>query len=128
MVGVQTVKYLGNPNMIINIKKPSNDDISDTTTQKFADPMQFRDIYDYLRGKVSGVAVSMRNTITIRGASTFRGGSSPLFVLNGVQVDQETFGQIVPTTIQSIKILKGPETAIYGIRGANGVIEVTTTI
>jgi TonB-dependent SusC/RagA subfamily outer membrane receptor len=51
-----------------------------------------------------------------------------MFILNGVQVDQETFGQIVPVTIVSVKILKGPETAIYGIRGANGVIEVTTII
>ena len=40
----------------------------------------------------------------------------------------ETFGQIVPVTILKIKILKGPETAMYGIRGANGVIEVTTQI
>lgn len=128
MVGVQTVKYLGNPNMIINIKKPTNDDVVDTANEKIADPMQFRDIYDYLRGKVAGVVVTARNSIVIRGASDFRENKSPLFILNGVQVDETTFGQIVPTTIQSIKILKGPETAIYGIRGANGVIEVTTTI
>ena len=128
MVGVQTVKYLGNPNMIVNIKRPTNDDVSDTSREKIADPMQFRDIYDYLRGKVAGVVVTARNSIVIRGASDFRENKSPLFILNGVQVDETTFGQIVPTTIQSIKILKGPETAIYGIRGANGVIEVTTTI
>ncbi|MDP5093752.1 MAG: TonB-dependent receptor plug domain-containing protein, partial [Polaribacter sp.] len=128
MVGVQTVKYLGNPNMIVNIKRPTNDDVSDTSREKIADPMQFRDIYDYLRGKVAGVVVTARNSIVIRGASDFRENKSPLFILNGVQVDETTFGQIIPTTIQSIKILKGPETAIYGIRGANGVIEVTTTI
>lgn len=128
MVGIQTVKYLGNPNMIINIKKPTNDDVSDTSKEKIADPMQFRDIYDYLRGKVAGVVVTARNSIVIRGASDFKENKSPLFILNGVQVDETTFGQIVPTTIQSIKILKGPETAIYGIRGANGVIEVVTMI
>lgn len=128
VVGVQTVKYLGNPNMIINIKKPTNDDVSDTSKEKIVDPMQFRDIYDYLRGKVAGVVVTARNSIVIRGASNFSENKSPLFILNGVQVDETTFGQIVPTTIQSIKILKGPETAIYGIRGANGVIEVITMI
>ena len=90
--------------------------------------MQFRDIYDYLRGKVAGVVVTVRNSIVIRGASDFREYKAPMFILNGVQVDQETFGQIVPVTIVSVKILKGPETAIYGIRGANGVIEVTTII
>lgn len=128
MVGVQTVKYLGNPNMIINIKKPTNDDVVETANEKIADPMQFRDIYDYLRGKVSGVQVTQRNSIIIRGASNFREYKSPLFILNGVQVNEETFGQIVPVTILKIKILKGPETAMYGIRGANGVIEVTTQI
>ncbi|MBG7611827.1 TonB-dependent receptor plug domain-containing protein [Polaribacter sp. BAL334] len=128
MVGVQTVKYLGNPNMIINIKKPTNDDVVDTANEKIADPIQFRDIYDYLRGKVAGVEVTPRNSIIIRGASNFREYKSPLFILNGVQVDEETFAQIVPVTILKIKILKGPETAIYGIRGANGVIEVTTMI
>lgn len=127
-VGVQTVKYLGNPNMIINIKRPTNEDVSDTSREKIADPMQFRDIYDYLRGKVAGVVVTVRNSIVIRGASDFREYKAPMFILNGVQVDQETFGQIVPVTIVSVKILKGPETAIYGIRGANGVIEVTTII
>lgn len=128
MVGVQTVKYLGNPNMIINIKKPTNDDVVDTANEKIADPIQFRDIYDYLRGKVAGVEVTPRNSIIIRGASNFREYKSPLFILNGVQVDEETFAQIVPVTILKIKILKGPETAIYGIRGANGVIEVITQI
>jgi TonB-dependent SusC/RagA subfamily outer membrane receptor len=127
-VGVQTVKYSGNPNMIINIKKETNEIITDSSKEIIADPMQFRDIYDYLRGKVSGVVVSPRNSIVIRGASNFRENKSPLFVLNGVPVDEETFAQIVPVTIVSIKILKGPETAFYGIRGANGVIEVTTQI
>lgn len=128
IIGVKTVKYVGNPNMIINIQKEKTDYIGDNTNEKIADPMQFRDIYDYLRGKVAGVQVTQRNSIVIRGASNFTQNKAPLFVLNGVQVDQETFGQIVPVTIQSIKILKGPETAIYGVRGANGVIEVITTI
>lgn len=128
IIGAQTVKYLGNPNMIISIKRPTNDDVSDTSREKISDPIQFRDIYDYLRGKVPGVQVSARNSIIIRGASNFTENKAPLFILNGVQVDETTFGAIVPTTIQSIKILKGPETSIYGVRGANGVIEVTTTI
>ena len=128
MVGVQTVKYLGNPNMIINIKKPTNDDVVDTANEKIADPMQFRDIYDYLRGKVAGVNVSVGNIITIRGNNSINGNNTPLYILNGVQVGEETFANIVPTTIISVKVLKGPETAVYGMRGAAGVIEVKTSI
>jgi TonB-dependent SusC/RagA subfamily outer membrane receptor len=56
------------------------------------------------------------------------GNREPLFILNGVQIDENSFRDIVPTTIRNVKILKGPETAIYGLRGANGVIEVVTTI
>lgn len=128
LIGVKTVKYLGNPAMIITITKDTNDYTSDTNTEKIVDPIQYRNIYDYLRGKVPGVQVSLRNSIVIRGAKNWGGNAAPLLVLNGVPVDEDTFGAIVPTTIQKVKVLKGPETASYGLRGANGVIEVTTTI
>tara|TARA_R110001606_G_C15231706_1_gene635176 strand:+ start:243 stop:851 length:609 start_codon:yes stop_codon:yes gene_type:complete len=123
LFGIKKVKYNGNSNIIIQIVESKNDSyITDTNKTKAIDAIQFRNIYDYIMGKVPGVNVR-GTTITIRGTS-----NAPLFVLNGVQVDATSFGAIVPTTIKSIKILKGPETSIYGLRGANGVIEVTTTI
>lgn len=127
-IGAKTVPFNGKSTMIINITKDTNDFISDTNNEKIVDPIQYRNIYDYLRGKVPGVQVSLRNSIIIRGASNFTQNKSPLLILNGVQVDEETFGAVVPTTIQSVKVLKGPETASYGVRGANGVIEVVTMI
>jgi TonB-dependent SusC/RagA subfamily outer membrane receptor len=128
LIGAKTIKYEGNNSIIVKIIKEANDFISDTNYEKVVDPIQFRSIYDYLRGKVSGVNITTTNVISIRGNSSWSGIRSPLFVLNGLQVDEQTFGAIVPTTIRSVKILKGPETAIYGVQGANGVIEVVTML
>ena len=128
LIGVQTITYKGEGSIVIKIKKNDDDYVKDTNDKKIASATQFRDIYDYLRGKVSGVNISLANRITIRGNSTFSGGRGPLLILNGVQIDESSFAYIVPTTIRSVKILKGPETAIYGLRGANGVIEVVTLI
>ena len=128
LLGVKKVKYEGKSTLIINIVKSDNEFTTGTPRNKVTDAIQFRDIYDYLRGRVAGVNVSTNNVIKIRGTSSWGGSKSPLYVLNGVQVGVDTFGDIVPTTIKSIKVLKGPETSIYGLRGANGVIEVRTTI
>ena len=129
LIGVKKVSYTGKNSIIINITKQTEIDlIADNNNEKISDANQFRDIYDYLRGKVPGVNISTRNVIRIRGASSWGGGRPPLLVLNNMPIDENTFADIVPTTIRSIKVLKGPETSIYGIRGANGVIEVVTTI
>ncbi|TXD53320.1 MULTISPECIES: TonB-dependent receptor plug domain-containing protein [unclassified Polaribacter] len=129
LIGVKKVPYTGKNSIIINIIAETNTAyLTDTNTEKVSDAIQFRDIYDYLRGKVAGVTISTSNKITIRGISTMNGNREPLFILNGVPVDENSFRDIVPTTIRTVKILKGPETAIYGLRGANGVIEVRTTI
>lgn len=128
LVGVKKVSYKGNNTMIINITNNNDNLVTNAYELKGAEAMQYRDIYDYLRGKVAGVNVNLNNGITIRGISSVNGNNSPLLILNGVQVDQESFSAIVPTTIISIKVLKGPESAIYGVRGSAGVIEVKTAI
>lgn len=87
--------------------------------------------YDYLRGKVPGVHVGQAVAngtpqITIRGVSNFSGGydNQPLVLVDGVEVqDLET---IDPKYIRRVTVLKGPDAAIYGNRGANGVILVAT--
>lgn len=89
-------------------------------------------LVDHLR-KVPGVSVRGEGenaTVNIRGINSLNSSTEPLFVLNGMPV----FGglrsviQAVPVAeIKSIRVLKNPaETGIYGIRGANGVIEITT--
>ena len=83
-------------------------------------------IYDYLRGQIAGVNVSSDEEITIRGYNSINGDMTPLFILNETTVSKEIFGNIRPLDIKSVTVLKGPETTRYGVRGANGVIIVTT--
>lgn len=93
-----------------------------------------------LQGKVSGVNVTSASGepgsvtgISIRGPGGVRSGSTPLFVIDGLPLDNSNTGMgdplsfINPQDIESIDVLKDASaTAIYGSRGANGVIIITT--
>jgi len=120
-IGIKKIKYNGTKKLFIKIKKGKNLYAKDNSNRN-----QFYNIYDYLRGKFPGVNIASDNTITIRGFNTVNGSTTPLFILNGLSIAQETFSIISPSDIKSIKVLKGPDTAIYGARGANGVIVVKT--
>ncbi|WP_159475005.1 TonB-dependent receptor [Dyadobacter sp. 3J3] len=63
--------------------------------------------------------------IRIRGVGTFSGSTDPLALVDGIQVDN--YNNIDPNEIESVTILKdASSTAVYGIRGANGVLIITT--
>ena len=63
--------------------------------------------------------------VRVRGASSFQSDTTPLFVLDGVLLPD--LAGINPNDIESITVLKdASETAIYGARGANGVIVLTS--
>ena len=88
---------------------------------------------DNLRGKVSGVNIfsnssqpgAYSNRVVIRGIATINSSSNPLYVVDGVVM--ENFDLVNPNDIESMEVLKDASaTAIYGARGANGVIMVTT--
>ena len=88
---------------------------------------------DALRGKAAGVNVfsnssqpgAYANRVVIRGQATINASSDPLYVVDGVVM--ENFHLMNPNDIESMEILKDASaTAIYGARGANGVILVTT--
>src|SRR5215203_2746650 len=93
-----------------------------------------------LQGKVSGVNVTSSSGepgatigITVRGPGGVRTGSTPLFVVDGLPLDNSSTGGGDPLNflnsqdIESIDVLKDASaTAIYGARGANGVIIITT--
>ena len=106
---------------------------------------------DALSGEVSGVNITSSGTmggssrIVLRGPNSISGNNQPLFVVDGVPINNENFstlGQeyggggydygnaasmINPENIQSVSVLKGPAAAaLYGSRGANGVIQITT--
>jgi len=93
-----------------------------------------------LQGKVAGVNIVSATgepggiqNITIRGPGGVRTGSTPLFVLDGLALDNSSTGGgnplnfLNPQDIESIDVLKDASaTAIYGARGANGVVLITT--
>jgi TonB-dependent SusC/RagA subfamily outer membrane receptor len=81
----------------------------------------YNDIYQMIRGEVSGVIVSGRN-VQIQQGHSFFGSSEPLFVVNGTIVN--SIDNINPLEVKSITVLKGSSAAIYGVRGANGVISI----
>jgi len=104
---------------------------------------------DAIKGKVAGVVISSASTdpgsssgVIIRGFSTIGGSNQPLYIIDGVPVNNgSTFsnslngaydfgrgsGEINPEDIETISILKGASsTALYGSRAANGVVLITT--
>ena len=108
-------------------------------------------VVNSLNGKVAGVQITGSNSISgssrvvIRGNSSITGENQPLFVIDGVPIDNSNFttrGQaaggggidygnaaqdINPNDIESVNVLKGAAaSALYGSRGQNGVILITT--
>jgi TonB-linked SusC/RagA family outer membrane protein len=87
-----------------------------------------------LQGRVPGVQVTQNSgapgsdfTIRIRGGNSMQGGNDPLYVLDGFPVVGNVLNMLNIDEIESIDILKDASaTAIYGARGANGVVMITT--
>lgn len=116
------------------------------------DAMKASSIDNLLNGKVAGLVVNSASampgaasSITIRGASSLRGDNQPLYVIDNIpqastgefgasamggddiQINQDPLSSLNPADIEDITILKdASSTAIYGSRGANGVILITT--
>ena len=86
-----------------------------------------------LQGRIPGVVVSNSNwspgatpSVMIRGKRSITASNDPLYVIDGVPVTGG-MGEISPADIESMEVLKDASaTAIYGARGANGVILITT--
>jgi TonB-linked SusC/RagA family outer membrane protein len=107
-------------------------------------------ILNALQGKVAGVTITSSGggpgqgaSILIRGVNSLSLETQPLFVIDGIPMDNSTSGQgtggglpasmsnrasdINPDDIESISVLRGgAATALYGLRGANGVVVITT--
>ncbi|HSU17198.1 TonB-dependent receptor plug domain-containing protein [Longimicrobium sp.] len=89
---------------------------------------------ELLRGRVAGVQVTVLPTggisVRIRGRTSLSASEEPLYVVDGSTVHAEPGGALTwldPHDIDRIEVLKDPgETAFYGVRGANGVILITT--
>ena len=105
------------------------------------------DINTSLQGKIAGLQITSNSgepgagaTVRIRGASSVNGSSQPLYIVDGVPINTETYAgglnddgstfsplaDINPADIESIDFLKDGTASIYGSRASNGVILITT--
>lgn len=89
-------------------------------------------VEDALKGKAAGLQITQNDgtpgsefTIRIRGASSVNASSTPIYVIDGVICEDAL--DLSPGDVESIEVLKdASSTAIYGSRGANGVVIITT--
>ena len=128
----------------------SKKDLSGSITQIGKEELEknrSNSIESLLQGQAAGVVINESSEpgggigVSIRGVNSMLGGTQPLYVLDGIPVDQisdaqgnsgsgnakSSLGFINPNDIEKIEILKdAAATAIYGARGANGVVLITT--
>lgn len=125
----ETVKQENPDDEVVNIgygyarKKDLTSSVGNINGQntKYA---SYQNVYEMIQGEIPGVLVTGKK-ITIRGIATINGSSDPLVLVNSVEIDSNTLDTIDPRLVKSINILKGTAAAIYGSRGANGVILIT---
>jgi TonB-linked SusC/RagA family outer membrane protein len=106
--------------------------ISSVTAKQITE-MPLTNIGQALQGRVAGVDVSQSGSkpgavpkILIRGRRSFNAGNDPLYVVDGIPLSAG-YEDLNPNDVASMEILKdATSTAIYGARGANGVVLITT--
>ena len=122
-IGYGTVKRGDLANSVSSI---GSKDLRDNPSNSLAEAMN---------GKLAGVQITVSQgapgaeaDINIRGRNSISQSSSPLFVVDGVQVDN-ALNVLSPQDIATIDVLKdAASTAIYGSRGSNGVVIITTKV
>lgn len=127
--------------MAVSTSVPSQYGVAPTLTPYYVGFIQPRQkIEQSLMGRAAGVVMDKENlnleevavsgyanpSVKIRGSASLNGSNQPLYVIDGVPVTPEDFKAISPNAIKSVNVLKdAAATAVYGSRGANGVILVT---
>jgi TonB-linked SusC/RagA family outer membrane protein len=117
-----------------------------TVTSKEMDRTINTTIEQAIQGRAAGVYITQNSgqpgggvSVNIRGVSSINGNTQPLYVIDGVQIQQSSdvsyggqsstnpLAGLNPADVDDIQVLQGPSaTAIYGSRGTNGVILITT--
>lgn len=114
-------------------KSRSNTAVS-TVTSKTIEGRPNASFVQTLQGQVPGLNISSgsgqpdaNNAIVLRGLGSINGNTEPLFIIDGVPMSKDKFLSLNQKDIENITVLKDTgATAIYGNRGANGVINITT--
>ncbi len=86
---------------------------------------QYSNIYELIKGRFAGVQV-VNGEIIIRGINSINSSSAALIIVDGVPVDGSALNSIPPVQVKSINVIKDGSSAIYGSRGANGVVLIET--
>lgn len=103
-------------NKLNAVARLNNDDV---------DFSNYTNMYDLIRGKFAGVQV-INGEVVIRGIKGNSGSSAALIVVDGVPRNGRVLSALAPAQVRSIDIVKDGSTAVYGIKGANGVVLINT--
>ena len=151
-MGMNTVKAYIKPHMAITLtanaqdmsevmvvafgtaKKSAYTGSAKVVTSESLEKNQTSNVINALAGTVTGLQLSSANgapgsqsTVRVRGFSSINAGKDPLYVVDGAPYDGFDIGNINPADIESVTVLKdAASNALYGARGANGVIMITT--
>jgi TonB-linked SusC/RagA family outer membrane protein len=105
-----------------------------TVTNRSIEQVPLASFDQILQGQAPGLLIQSGGgqpgqaaSVIIRGRGSISGGSDPLYVLDGVPISPGDFAALNPNDFESVNVLKdAAATSIYGSRGANGVIVITT--
>lgn len=86
---------------------------------------RYSNIFDLIKGRLAGVQVS-NGEIHIRGTTSIISSNAALIIVDGIQVNSSMLSSIPPINVKSINVIKDASAAIYGSRGANGVVIIET--
>lgn len=127
--------FSGDELVVVGYGTQRREDITSSVSRVTSENFKTGDVKDplqMLQGKVAGLNISNYSgspneniQISLRGQTTINGNTNPLIVIDGIPGGN--INSIAPEDIESIDILKdGSAAAIYGTRGTNGVILITT--
>ncbi|WP_213521529.1 SusC/RagA family TonB-linked outer membrane protein [Nonlabens sp.] len=147
----QVMILVGNQTVINTVMKTSLDQVvvigyrtttavkssvaSSVVTDKTIKNRPNANILQTLSGQVAGLNINTTSgqpggdsTINLRGIGTINGNGEPLFIIDGAFVDEDNFRSLNPQDIKTVSVLRdAAATAIYGNRGANGVVVIETS-
>ncbi|MDB5241193.1 MAG: TonB-dependent receptor, partial [Spirosoma sp.] len=117
-----------------DIKRRSLHNVSDGTIIFDETATRLPNLYEMIRGRLAGVSVLQGQNggyrVLVRGVSSIMGSTTPLFLLDGVPIQDEDGTALLafnPGDIERVEVLKNAGSAgIYGVRGGNGVIAFYT--
>jgi TonB-linked SusC/RagA family outer membrane protein len=140
VVNVNMIEKVGNNSeiVVVGYGKQNRRNVSGAISTITTDDIKrnpVADLSNTLVGRVTGIIAKQSvgepgsdgSRLLIRGISTFNGSTDPLFVIDGIIRSQGDFSRLDANEVESVNVLKDASSAaIFGVKGANGVILVTT--